>query len=308
VYAVAPNGDDIAAGDAEHPFLTIAHGLQVLAPGDTLLVHAGEYHERVMNPPIRTGRPNAPVTVTAAPGERPVVKGLLWLTDPTWWSISGINVTWANRNHRHEHMVKFTGGTDWSFTDAEVSEARSFAAILVAGTPARWRLANLFVHDTHRANGDNQDHLIYLNSGPGGGVIERCVLAHSPNGRAIKIGPVGKRDPEVRNITVRYTTMYDNRGPSNVQFTGAASDNRLDHDIMAGAERGRANVTALKLRGRNNVISNSVGFESTTLFDADRGLVDGGGNVRANPRFANPAAGDFHPMNPAVNPYGRYAP
>jgi hypothetical protein len=205
-------------------------------------------------------------------------------------------------------MVKLTDGTDWSFTDAEVWDAHSFAAILVAGLPARWRLANLYVHDTHPANGDNQDHLVYVNSGPGGGVIERCVLAHSPNGRAVKLGPVHKNDPEVRNIIVRYTTMYDNRGPSNVQLTGPSSGNRFEHDIMVGAAAGRANVTAVKLLGRDNVVADSIGFESSQLLDADPGLRDGGNNLRIDPQFANTAAGDFHPTNPAAVPYGRYAP
>jgi len=304
---VAPTGHDDAAGDSAHPFASIGHALGVLQAGDTLVVHAGEYDERIRNPAIAPGRADAPITVMAAAGERPVIHGLLWVRDPTWWIFDGINVTWGRHNNRTEHMVKFTGGTDWSFLDAEVWGARSYAAILVAGDAARWRLAQLYVHDTLPANGDNQDHLLYINAGSGGGLIERCVLAHSKNGRAVKIGPVSKHDRPVGNVTVRFTTMYDNRGPSNVQFTGNASNNHIEHDIMVGAESGRANVTAVSLTGHGNVVADSVGWGSTAVFDDDPGIVDGGNNQHVSPQFFSTAHGDYRTHAPEAAHAGRYA-
>jgi hypothetical protein len=305
--AVAPTGDDASPGDNDHPFRTLGHALSVLHAADQLTVHGGDYSERI-DLEVAAGRADAPITVGAAQGERPILHGLLWLTKPSWWNIDGINVTWAKGNRRSEHMIKLVDGTDWSFTGAEVWDARSFAALLVAGSPARWRLAELYVHDTHKANGDAQDHLIYVNAGSGGGVIERCVLAHSPNGRAIKLGPVHAHDPAVRNVVVRFTTMFDNRGPSNVQLTGPTSNNRIEHNIMVGPKPDRANVTASRLLGRDNVIAGNVGFGGTRVLDTDPGLVDGSGNVLVDPQFADTSHGDFHPTNPAATAFGRYAP
>jgi hypothetical protein len=43
IYYVSPAGSDSAAGDATHPFLTIQHAANVVAPGDTVIVAAGNY-------------------------------------------------------------------------------------------------------------------------------------------------------------------------------------------------------------------------------------------------------------------------
>lgn len=304
---LAPGGDDDGPGTSGRPWGTLAHALAQLRPGDSLVVHGGEYRERIRDVEIASGTANAPITVQAAPAERVVVRGLFWLVNPSYWRIEGINVTWDGRNRSDEHMVKLSGGRDWSFTNAEVWGARSYAAILVAGDAARFRLAYLYVHDTHAANGRNEDHLVYLNSGTGGGVVERNILAGSPNGRAIKIGP-GERDgPAVSNVTVRYNTMFDNLGPSNVQLAWRSHGNRIERNVMVGAADGRHNVTAYELSGRN-VVAHNIGWLSEGVVEDSVGLVDGGGNRHLNPRLADPRNGGFRPLNPSARLYGRYAP
>ena len=174
--AVAPDGNDDAAGTPEAPWRSLAKALPSLGPGDTLTVDDGTYDERLTDLTLRPGTQFEPIEVVAAPGTQPLIRGLLWLRDADYWHISGINVTWSSDNRDNEHMVKFDGGTGWSLTDGEIWGAESYAGILVTGDPKDWRLADLFVHSTKKTHGVNQDHLIYVSSGFGGGVIERSIL------------------------------------------------------------------------------------------------------------------------------------
>jgi hypothetical protein len=74
VLHVATSGSDTAAGGEESPFRTINRAAAVAKPGDTVLVHGGEYREWVM--PRRGGLSDRRrITYQAAPGERVVIKG-----------------------------------------------------------------------------------------------------------------------------------------------------------------------------------------------------------------------------------------
>jgi hypothetical protein len=307
-YAVSPFGNDNTDGSADRPWRTLGHALAQLGPGDRLTVGDGEYEEDI-DLDVRPGRTDEPVQVVAAADARPVVVGLLWLADLSYWDVRGINVTWDDSNSSDEHMVKLTDGTGWRFGDAELWGAKSFAALLVDGEPEDFLLSGLFVHDTHPANDTNQDHLIYLNSGTGGGVIERSVLAHSANGRALKIGAPSSGEGEVANIVVRYVTMVDNRGPSNVQLAYDTSDVVIENSLMVGADEGRANVTTFDLDGSGNVVRNSLGWDSSALLDGSEGLEDGGGNVRLDPQLTGRNSEEpYRPTDPAAQAFGRWAP
>jgi hypothetical protein len=306
MYAVSPDGDDDDEGSARRPWRTLEHALAQLRPGDRLVVGEGRYEENVRLD-VREGRPEAPIQVVAEEGARPVLVGLLWLEDLSWWDIRGLNVTWDDGNDADQHMVKLTDGVGWRFADAEVWGAKSFAAILVDGEPEDFTLSGLYVHDTHPANDTNQDHLIYLNCGTGGGVLERSILAHSANGRAVKIGPPDKGKGEVSDIVIRYVTMVDNRGPSNVQLAYEVSRVVVEHSILVGSAEGRANVTAFDLEGEGNVVRDSLGWESSGVLD--EGITDGGGIVELDPRLSG-ADSDrpFFPAAEEAQAYGRWAP
>ncbi|MEZ5170744.1 MAG: hypothetical protein R3A49_08375 [Acidimicrobiia bacterium] len=303
-YYVAPTGSDAAAGTIEAPFRTVEHGLRSLVAGDLLLVRQGTYNERIQSPPVASGSASEPIHVRAYPGERPVVSGLLWMKDASHWHISGLNVTWGPSNSASEHMVKFTNGTGWVFSDSEVWGARSYAAILVAGNASDWTITGNYVHDTYPANGTNQDHLIYTNSGTGGGVIERNLLVGSANGRAVKIGPPSAHSGVVENVTVRYNTMFGNTGPSNIQLAWGSSNNEIYGNIMVRPAPNRSNVTAFELTGSGNVVHDNLGWEAPRIADASQGLVDGGGNVMADPQLAG---GDLVPQSSAAQAYGHLA-
>lgn len=270
---VEPTGEE-GSGSIDDPHGTLEEGLEAVRAGEVLWVAGGDYEERI-DVKVRPGTAQQPIVVRALPGERPVVRGLLWLEKPSYWTIIGINVTWHRDNDADEHMVKLTGGSEWTFAEAELWDAESFASLLVDGDASEFTLRDLFVHDTAEANGTNQDHLIYLNPGTGGGVVEHCLLVGSPNGRAIKVGPADEDGDEVAGIEIRYNTMLDNRGPSNVQLAWDTSDVWIHHNIMVEPAEGRANVTAFQLAGDGNVVEDNIGYgtDLVTQEDVD-GLVD----------------------------------
>lgn len=71
---VAPHGSDEAEGSEAAPLRTVDRAARRAVPGDTVLVHAGEYREWVR--PARGGLSDQRrITYTAAPGERVVIKG-----------------------------------------------------------------------------------------------------------------------------------------------------------------------------------------------------------------------------------------
>ncbi|HEX5203287.1 MAG TPA: right-handed parallel beta-helix repeat-containing protein [Actinoplanes sp.] len=74
VFHVATTGSDTADGSAQRPFRTINRAATLAQPGDTVVVHAGEYREWVK--PRRGGLSDIRrITYQAAPGEHVVIKG-----------------------------------------------------------------------------------------------------------------------------------------------------------------------------------------------------------------------------------------
>ena len=83
---VATTGSDHADGSEDRPFRTINRAAALAQPGDTVVVHGGEYREWVQ--PRRGGLSDQRrITYTAAPGEHVVIKGSEPVTG--WDRVSG---------------------------------------------------------------------------------------------------------------------------------------------------------------------------------------------------------------------------
>lgn len=65
VYHVSKTGSDLNPGTAAQPFATIQRAADLAMPGDTVVVHAGEYREWVDPKTGGTGDRNR-ITYTAA--------------------------------------------------------------------------------------------------------------------------------------------------------------------------------------------------------------------------------------------------
>lgn len=73
VFYVSASGNDAAAGTKDAPLRGINTALGKAAPGDTVIVRGGRYHEKVAFP--RSGRLDKYITLKAYPGEQPFIDG-----------------------------------------------------------------------------------------------------------------------------------------------------------------------------------------------------------------------------------------
>ena len=287
---VAPSGRDSNPGTRRRPLGTLARALTRLRAGDRLFVRGGNYRGRI-KVHAAPGRPGSRVLVRNFPGERPVVRGQLWIGNPSYWTIRGINVTWA-RGNPNEPMARIYGGTDWRLTRAEIWGAHSTSGLHIDDGPrsnlGRWSVTRSCIHDTYPTNGLNQDHNIYvddMSSSPSPrGLIARNLLFNAVNGRGVKLGPGGETGGAF-NVTVRHNTIYNSA--QNVGVSRDSSGVRIFRNLLVRARE--ANVFGFELEGRGNEVRDNVGAgapELLTNTGGSRPLVDGGGNRRTrDPRF-----------------------
>jgi hypothetical protein len=306
---VAPTGKDSNPGTERRPYATVAHALRRLRAGDRLFVRGGTYPERVkVN--VAPGRATARVLVSNFPGERPLVKGQLWIGNPSYWTIRGINVTWAQGNP-DEPMTRIYGGTGWTLNGAEISGAHSTSGLHIDDGPRNnlgtWAVTGNCIHDTYPTNGEHQDHNIYVDdmsaSPEPRGVIARNLLFNAVNGRGIKLGPGGATGGAF-NVTVEYNTIYNSA--QNVGVSRDSSGVSIHHNLLVKASE--ANVYGFQLNGDRNVVRDNVGGGAPTFLANAGGLrplLDGGGNVfPAEPHFDSISCGGFHPA--LLGAYGAF--
>ena len=312
-YYLSPSGSDSASGSQASPWKTFEHALQQLNDGDTLHAGGGTYLERVESPKLDAASASAPIRVVAVAGERPVIKGVLWLNGADHWSFSGINVTWDPATGKSdEHMVKLTDGVGWSFSDAEIWGAESFAAVLIAssqsGEPRNWSVTNNCIHDTIPTNGTNNDHLIYANSGLGGsgGLIEGNLLFNATNGNGVKLGGSSSSSGGAVGVTVRFNTIVNTH--QSILVSWQSSANVIEGNLLFGVTDNYANLRSFELSGAGNVASANAGGGSDAMFLNDTGgeiLADGGDNVwPIDPQFSGTACGGYVPQNATALKYG----
>lgn len=73
-HYVSTEGSNDNTGTEEKPFRTIARAASAAAPGDTVYVTSGVYHEGDLCKGL-SGEPGRPIIIAAAPGHKPVIDG-----------------------------------------------------------------------------------------------------------------------------------------------------------------------------------------------------------------------------------------
>jgi len=321
-YYVATDGSDSNPGSLSKPWRTVEKGLESLQAGDTLLIRQGTYVERITSPKINAGTPTSRIVVKAYPGERPVIKGLLWITGADYWVFNGVNVTWDSATgSRDEHMVKLTNGVGWVFRNAELWGAHSYADLLVASTvpgePANWIVAKNCIHDNYGAlDHINGDHLIYVNThNTPGGIVRRNILFNALNGMGVKLGSADVPEEGPANVLVYDNTIYNTS--QSILVAWSAQNNELFNNLMDKVDTEHnpnyGNIRGYQLTGLNNRAHDNLGYEahSMLLNHSDyTGIEDQGSEVfPRDPKFDSvTSCSGFHPSDPTAEQYGRYMP
>lgn len=88
VFYVAPGGNDADPGTQAQPWRTVGKAAATLQPGETVLLRAGTYHERVVAE--RSGTAGAPITYAAYPGEIATIDGT-GIELPQWTGLLDIS-------------------------------------------------------------------------------------------------------------------------------------------------------------------------------------------------------------------------
>ncbi len=308
---VATDGSDANPGTQAAPFATVAHGLALLRPGQTLYLRGGTYVEDI-TARLPAGSAEEPIVVSSYPGERAVIKGLVELDDPTYVTLNGFNVTW-NHGEYDQHMLKIVGGREWTLQNSEIWGARSFADLLIAGSPQGWTVRGNVIHDTYGGEANvNRSHNVYANTNldATGGLIERNVLFNAGHGTNLKLAGSGGPGGGAANVIVRYNTLYSATQPL---LLGDGSHHVIiERNIIGGSARGNL-VRLFQLVGTGNVIRDNLGFGASTFCDdfdstVRCAAVVAGSVFPRDPRFDSTAVGGFHPSDAVARAYGRFAP
>lgn len=321
-YFISPTGNDADSGLSGHPWKTFLLSLPKLQPSDSLTALTGTYVERVIGMTLNRGTISTPILVKAGAGQTPVIQGLLWPARADYWTFDGIHVTWDDATGQNdEQMVKFTDGVGFVYRGAELSNAKSYAALLIvhgsqANEPRDYTIGLNCIHHTRQANDVNQDHLIYVNGGThdNNGKIIRNILYDAVNGHAVKLGGSELGLYDTAGVTVAYNTIY--AIVHGVMIAWTSHDNNVYRNIIQQCYEGgtlqKAAIRGLALSGVNNTAhANAIYDAHDAVFNDDdciTGIVDGGEAFPLNPMFASTVCGGFHPNSQQAQQFGRYAP
>jgi Right handed beta helix region/Pel9A-like, right handed beta helix region len=152
----------------------------------------------------------------------------------------------------------------------------------------------------------NHDHGVYHDGGDHV-TIRNNVIYNIKQGWAIQVYPKSRAHMNILNNTIAFGNQYQGRLGAIVMWapsTGGmkVSDSTIANNIFyevntaaiwMGGESRRAPMSFANVRISNNIISNGVLLSAEENVDAS-GLILAGNLEKADPKFADPAAFDFH--------------
>jgi hypothetical protein len=246
----------------------------------------------------------------AYPGEHPVVHGLVWLRQPSYWTFSGVDVTWDPAvKGAPRPMVKVTGGVGWIWRDSEIWGSRGSTNMMIAGygrhEPADWSLTGNCIHDVRPSRPIlRSSNLTVGNMQAGPGSVTRNLIFHAPGPQNVVIGSAhgGAAD-----VSFEFNTLHG--GGVAVTVGGKATDVRISRNILAGVS------SAVLVRwnhphGSRNVVSQNLGgVANAFLRPFAEAIVGGRGNLLAGSLGFSDVSTchGFHSKRPGLLPYGVYA-
>jgi hypothetical protein len=233
----SPAGTDPDGGvvDAATPFKTAARLVASLTPGQVGCLEDGTYAENVTF--AKTGTNANPITLTAAPGAHPVLKGVLTIPDTIDY------ITIANLSLE---------GPDAGTTDAGAPAPAKSPTALVRGDHVALRGDDI----TNRGN-----DCVTLGD-PSFGTAKLTVI----DGARIHGCASGVVARIAENGLVTSSYIYDNTG-NGVAFMPSGTSFTVEHDVIDGNGSGVLFGSDGKLVSINDLVRTSIISNSTTGYD-----------------------------------------
>jgi hypothetical protein len=312
---VSPDGHNSWPGTEGQPWRTLAYAFGSLRRGQTLYVHGGTYTEFISKVHIHKGTPSQPIMVKAEPHEgRVVVKGAVFLREPSYWTIDGIDVT-ADPDQAEvpAALVKLTGGTRWEWRNSEIWGTGSNANVLIAGygtdEPTRWTFKRNCVHDVEAPGAHRVANLTigHMGKDAGNGRVVRNLFFDVPGGKNLVVGNGGGGP---RGLKIRFNTLYGSRigvsvaGARRVKF----SRNIIAQMSLGFTVRGKKSSTG-RIKGHGNVVAQNLAVNTVLSRPGMQKAISGPGNLFSSlvPFDETVDCAGFHTNATVALPYGRYA-
>ena len=265
VWHVQPGGT--GEGDRSRPFGRLADAMLVAAPGDTLVLAPGTYHDRLAT--VRGGRPDAPITIRAAdPRRRPVVTaaGRVATFAHPWIVVEHVEF---DGEFGADDTVRVTSGAS-HLTLRHVEVRRSGRDCVDMGGPADVTIEHARIHHClNPTRGRADAHGIV--AGSARNLTIRDTEIHTFSGDAIQLDP-GRIAPGWTNLRVERCRLW--LGPLPEAVNGFAAgvvpgENAIDTKTTASGPRARLTVVDTEAWGfADGLINNMAAFNIKERVDA----------------------------------------
>jgi hypothetical protein len=307
---VSPSGADTNAGDQSAPLQTIQAALDRAAPGTTIVLGPGAYHEE---PRTKVdGTPTQPITIQGPEtGQDASGRHLATLygtsrilnIDNNWYTIRGFTIDGEEKLQGTQFPAAVADAE--AFKDSIQKDVVASKLLFVGSADTATHLTGIVVDDMdlHASGSD----CVHIRNAAHGILIERSVIdwcgmkaqeggAHLyryHNGEGIYVGtsPQSTSQPMHADDETAHVTVKDNRiatyGSECFDVKENAHDNRLQHNqCLDNTEPRSFGGSDIELRGyANQIVSNAIaGSQGYALKIAADGSQyrNGGNSVRGN--------------------------
>jgi hypothetical protein len=281
----APYGSDSARGGLRAPFRTVQRLVNALRPGHTGCLRAGTYIRSVRI--ARGGRADAPVTLTAYPGETATIMGRLEIVEgASYVTVTGLRLNGANPGRLPSPMVDANHVT---FSYDDVTNDHTGICFGIGSVSWGWATDTLIthdrVHDCGEGRATNLQHGFYIGAASGTRIEWSLIYGNAARGIQLY--------PDAQHTTIDHDIIDDNgegimisgEGGSASSYTNVydniISDSTVRHDVEsfwpAGNPVGLGNV----------VHDNCVWHGREGTIDTRNGGFVASHNARLNPQFVD---------------------